>query len=307
METLAATKAEGPGICLTGVDLPDRPGAGEVRVRMLFAPVNPADLLSIDGRYSFPTPPGTVLGAEGAGTVEAVGAGVTDLSVGDLVLLLDRGNWCTHRQVRADRAVKAPPGMDPRRAAVLRINPPTAWLLLHASGAAAGDRIVQNAARSAVGAWVRAFAERRGIGVANLARGGGTTNDGAALAADIDALDGGFAAALDCVAGPDTGKLAARLDEGGRLIVFGHLSGEPATVPSTLLTARDLTVRGLSLRREESKLSAQESAALWADVWAAADRVAPEARIARTIALADLPDHVASGAAAGERVLIALS
>ena len=303
---IAALKAEGTGLTLAETPVPDRPGPGEVRVRMLFAPVNPADLLALDGRYSFPTPAGMVLGAEGAGVVEAVGEGGHGLSPGDLVLPLDRGNWCSHRVVRAERLLRAPAGMDPRRAAVLRINPPTAWLLLRAAGAGAGEAIVQNAARSTVATWVRAFAAARGITVENLARGGGTAEDGTVLLPDPEAVRSTPVAALDCVAGAGTGRLAGLLGEGGRIVVFGHLSGEPVSIPSLLLTARDLSLRGLSLRREEAKLSASESAAMWADVWAAADRVRPEQRIARTVPLAALPDWLARCGGSGERVLLDL-
>lgn len=307
MRILAAVKAEGPGLAIVEQALPAHPGPGEVRVRMLHGPVNPADMAALDGRYTFPTPPGTPLGAEGSGIVEAVGEGVSGLAPGDLVLPLDRGNWASHRQVNASRLVRVPAGTDPRRAALLRINPPTAWLLLRASLAAPGETIVQNGGRSSVAAWVRAFAAAKGIGVASLARNGGVADDGTPLVADESGIEGEIAAALDCVAGPGTGRLATRVREGGRIIVFGHLSGEPISIASQAVTGRDLTLRGLSLRREEVKLGEDEWRRMWEDVFACAAQVMPERRVEQVLSLTDLPAYIASPGESKGRVLVTLS
>jgi len=228
---------------------------------MRFAPINPADLLVIDGRYPHNIELPTVLGAEGVGEVLAVGAGVSDLRPGDRVLSLERGAWCGWRIARQDQLVRVPDSLAPEQASMLRVNASTAWRLLRGRGLRAGDLIVQNAARSSVAVFVRLLAREMGLGVINLVRdapmggeGESWLAEGPDLAPRVRAAAGGRSVrlALDCVAGPGTGRMAELLDEGGRLIVFGHLSGGPCEIPSSLLTSRRLTLEGFSLRPAEA-------------------------------------------------------
>ncbi|MFV3075005.1 alcohol dehydrogenase catalytic domain-containing protein [Niveispirillum fermenti] len=221
-------------------------------VAMRLAPVNPADLLLIAGRYAFaPTYP-AVPGAEGVGEVLAVGAGVTDLVPGMRVLPLTRGNWTSHRLLPAADLVPVPAGLADAQAALLRINPATAWRLLHMVPLRAGDPVLLNAPGSGVAGLVRHFAAGLGVPVIDIGRAGSghTFCDGPDLAARLAARCAVLA--LDCVAGEATGRLAACLAPGGTLLVYGHLSGQPCQVPSTLLTGRGLSIRGFSLRPAEA-------------------------------------------------------
>ncbi|MGB9276569.1 MAG: alcohol dehydrogenase catalytic domain-containing protein, partial [Terrimicrobiaceae bacterium] len=72
---------------------PPQPGEGELLVEMVAAPVNPADLNVIEGKYGeLPVLP-AVIGNEGVGRVAALGPKVKDFSEGDLVLPMRRGTW----------------------------------------------------------------------------------------------------------------------------------------------------------------------------------------------------------------------
>ncbi|MEU9991263.1 Zn-dependent alcohol dehydrogenase [Streptomyces sp. NPDC048045] len=82
----AVLPAIGAPLEITGIELPD-PGPGQVRVRLAAAGVCHSDLSLSDGTMRVPVP--AVLGHEGAGTVVAVGEGVTQVSAGDRVVL----NW----------------------------------------------------------------------------------------------------------------------------------------------------------------------------------------------------------------------
>ena len=146
---------------------------------------------------------------------------------------------------------------------MLRINPATARLLLRATGAGPGDAIVQNGAGSAVGQWVRWFAAQADVAVIDVVRNPqgrlpGAITDAPDLAARVRSAAGGrpLRAALDCVAGSASGRLAECLSPGGRLMVFGHLSGEPVTIRSQVLTGGGLAVCGFSLRPAEAELGA---------------------------------------------------
>ena len=78
--------------CVKVPDLND-PKDNEVLVDVLACPINPADVLNIEGRYGvIPNLPAR-LGAECVGRVKKVGSAVNDFKEGDIVLPLDRENW----------------------------------------------------------------------------------------------------------------------------------------------------------------------------------------------------------------------
>lgn len=256
----------------------DPPGAlppEGLAVRMLFAPVNPADLLAVDGNYAFPFAPGEALGAEGVARVERVGALVGDVVPGDLVLPLTRGNWCRRRMLRRADIIRVPPGIDPRQAAMMRINPATARLLLDRSGARRGDAVIQNGATSSVAHWVRILARKRGIHIVDIGRRASDSiiaADSEHFAAEVAAASGGrpVRAALDCVAGAETGRLAACLDRDGLLLVYGHMSGEPCRVRSQILTGRGIMVGGFSLRPTEAHMERAARETMFSELFAVA-------------------------------------
>jgi NADPH:quinone reductase-like Zn-dependent oxidoreductase len=282
---------------------------------MLYAPVNPADLLALEGRYAFDLDAGAPLGAEGVGRVEEVGAAVSDLSPGDRVLPLTRGNWTDYRVLDREELMSVPSGIPDEQAAMLRINPMTARLLLDKTGAGAGDAIVQNAAGSAVAAWVRALAVRRGIHVVDVLRSADAAFphavvDGPELPAAVgDAAAGReVRAALDCVAGEATGRLAGCVAAGGRIIVFGHLSGQPVTVRSQLLTGGGLSISGFSLRPAEAALGRDEIKRVFAELFGLFQEVPPSVEIRALVPLREAGRAVVLARSGGRgRVLLDLA
>lgn len=303
------------GVRLAALPDPGVPIGAQVRVRMLRAPVNPADLLSLEGRYAFPVDACAPLGAEGVGAVEAVGPRVRDLKPGALVLPLDRGNWCTHRLVERSALIAVPPGMEPATAAMMRINPATAQLLLDASGAGRGEVLLQNAAGSAVARWVRLLAERRGVELIDIVRRPDPALpqalvDGPELPSAVAALAGDrpVRAALDCVAGGATARLAACLAAEGRVIVFGHLSGEPIAIASQALTGRQITLRGFSLRPAEAALGQEGVRRLFDGIWRLAEGGLPPLPVGPVLPMTEAAHALAlARQGAGGRVQFDLS
>lgn len=289
--------------------------ANGVLVRMRHAPVNPADLLAIDGSYAFDLDAALPLGAEGVAMVVAVGAAVTDLCAGALVLPLTRGNWCRMRCLRRDDLILLPSGIDPVQAAMLRINPPTAWLLLRAAGLTSGDILVQNAAGSLVAGWVRRFAADRGVRVIDVVRRADPAlpdalPDGDDLAQRVRAAAGDrpIRVALDCVAGAATERMTQCLAPGGRVLLFGHLSGEAVRFRSQLLTGGGLSVTGFSLRPAEAALGPEGVAAMFATLCAFHARRPPDAPVRAVIPLTDAAHAIAQARVAGpDRVIIDLT
>jgi NADPH:quinone reductase-like Zn-dependent oxidoreductase len=312
---IAILAGEAGAIRLGRLPAPRLPKPSEILVRMALAPVNAADILAIDGSYTFAIDANAPLGAEGVGVVEQLGSGVSDLHRGDLVLPLDRGNWARYRTLDRSRVIAVPPGIEPLQAAAMRINPATAWLLLEASGVARGGCLIQNACASTVAHWVRALATRRGITVIDIARPGskaaetGAIPDDEQLEAAVRAArsDRPLGAALDCVAGDAIGRLAACVDSLGTIVSFGHLSGEPVRIRSQLLTGRELTVRGFSLRPAEARMTPAAHNAMFTELWAMAQSgsVGPPARAVVPLAEADRAIALARSPGRG-RVLIDL-
>src|SRR5690349_11794832 len=155
------------------VEAPDlgTPGPGEIVFDVLAFPINSAVLSFCRVSYWFaPEFPATP-GAECVGRVRAVGSGVAGLESGDLVINLQRENWAQARRVRAEDAIPIPSGTDLRQAAMLRINPPTALLLLEDHAALQpADWVIQNVANSAVGRHIIVLAKAKGVRTINVVR-----------------------------------------------------------------------------------------------------------------------------------------
>lgn len=293
------------------INLPDPgpPGSGQVLVAMKRSPINPADRLVLAARYAQPLAYPLVAGAEGVGEVIATGIGVNDLRPGDHVLPLSRGNWTTHRLIGRADLIVVPRTLDLDQAATLRINPATAWRLLQLVSLPPGGCVAQNGATSHVARWVRAIAASRDVAVIDIVRDEaqadgltGAVIDDPDLASRIGARH--IPLALDCVAGEASGRLAGILAPGGTLAVFGHLSGAPCSIASTLLTGRNLNVRGFSLRPQEAQDTRAVLQALY-DNLAAFDLPAP---VAATYPLSGLEEALAHAArpGLGGRVMLAL-
>ena len=148
------------------------PAAGEAIVKMRAAPINPADLNQIEGKYPVRAELPATPGFEGAGIVVDVGTDVKGLSSGALVILPhNTGTWRDAVAVKADELVIVPAGIKPVHAATLKINPMTAWRLLHDYvDLARGDWLIQNAANSAAGRAVIQIAHELGYKTVNVVR-----------------------------------------------------------------------------------------------------------------------------------------
>lgn len=260
---------------------PGAPAAGEVLVATELFPINPADLVNLEGTYGAkpPTLPMTP-GSEGVGRVVAIGPDVTHLAPGDRVLLTGPGTWRELALSKANAMFALPANVDPKQLAMLRVNPATAHLLLHTIvSLAPGEWVLQNAANSGVGHLVVAMARARELGLRTVnvvrraelveplrARGADVVLvDGPDLAARVrEAIGGGpLRLAIDAIGGAATQKLARAVDDGGTVVVYGVLSGEPSVVDGRELVFRDVRVRGFWLRQWYVETPPAEIAALY--------------------------------------------
>ena len=128
------------------------PGAGQIRIKHGAIGLNYIDTYHRSGLYALPLPSG--IGMEGAGTVTAVGPGVTDVKVGDRVGYASAplGSYATERLMPADRVVVLPAGISEEIAAAIMLKGMTTQYLLRRTYVVKpGDTVLIHAAAGGVG------------------------------------------------------------------------------------------------------------------------------------------------------------
>jgi len=303
------------------VDEPGAPGNDEVIVEMLACPINPADLLLIEGRYAGKPPLPARLGIEGAGRVAAAGSAVTGLTVGDLVVSLDRTNWIQRHRLKVDQVIKAPAGIDVLQLSMVKVNPATASLMLRQYVTLQpGDWVIQNAANSAVGANLIRLAKARGLKTVNVVRRANLAGPLKAQGADIVAVDGDDLAqrvetetggapiklAIDAVAGQATLRLADCLAEEGVVVNYGLLSGEPCMLRGDQTVFKGITLTGFWLAKMMRRMAREELAALYGDLMSGIADGSLQVEIEATYSLEEVAAAVAHAGreARGGKVLL---
>lgn len=254
-----------PTESLTFSEIPAaEPGPADVVLEMLAAPVNPADINVIEGTYGDLPPLPATIGNEGVGRIAALGTEARGVELGQMVLPMAFGTWCTRMVVPADTVIPLPGGLDPLQAAMLTVNPATAWRMLHDFvPLAPGDWIVQNAANSGVGRSVIQIARALGWKTLNVVRRASLAPELLASGADVvvtedvdlrkegKVLCGGARPrlALNAVGGPSSLNIANTLAPGSTMVTYGAMSKQPVKIPNGLLIFQGLAFRGFWLKR----------------------------------------------------------
>ena len=289
--------------------------AGQALIKVLAAPINPSDVLTLTGEYGILPPLPAIGGNEGVGRVEQLGEGVSNVKVGQTVLLpVGCGTWVTHLQAPAAKLIPLPDA-DPQQLAMMTINPPTASLLLSQFvDLQPGDWVIQNAANSGVGGYLIQLAKLRGFKTINVVRreaavaglkaegGDVVLVDGPDLHKRVREATGGAKVMLgiDAVGGAATDHVASCLSEGGTLVNYGLMSGEPCQVSAASFVFRDVTLRGFWLAKWFQKATPAEQMKVFGELTQLIASGKLKARIAATYSVAQIKEAVAA-AASGER------
>jgi NADPH:quinone reductase-like Zn-dependent oxidoreductase len=252
------------------VEVPDvgSPGPGEIVFDVLAFPINPADVSFCRGSYRLRPPLPATPGAEGVGRIAAVGAGVSQVKPGDLVINMQRENWAQCRRIRAEDAIPVPPDLDVAQAAMLRINPATALLLLEDHVALArGDWVIQDVANSAVARHLIVLAKARGVHTVNVVRRDDVAAQLRALGADVVLKDGPDLAeraraaiggapirlGIDAVSGDACKRIGDCIADGGVVVSYGSMTGEDPTMSRAAVNMRGVNLTGFNLGRGLAK------------------------------------------------------
>jgi NADPH:quinone reductase-like Zn-dependent oxidoreductase len=253
------------------LELGDRPipepAAGQVRVRMTRAAIHNHDLATIAGRYGYRPQLPAIGGSEAAGTVDALGEGVTHLRVGDRVAGFGAGTWCEAFVTQAAGVVPLPDAVSDDAGCQLVAMPLSALVLLDTYAADGPDYIVQNAANGAVGKTLARLAQARGKNVLHLVRSAAGVKEladhGISGAIDTSAADwrdrvkatigaGKIRCAIDSVGGKASGEICSLLAAGGKFVAFGSMSGEPMQLDVGPFLFKQVVLEGFWMSKQNA-------------------------------------------------------
>jgi len=281
-----------------------KPTAEEVVVAMRAAPVNPADINAIEGKYPGRREVPAIPGMEGAGVVVELGANVKTIPKDALVILPHNfGTWREAAAAKASDLIVVPPGIEPTHAAMLKINPLTAWRLLHDYvDLARGDWVIQNAANSSAGRAVFQIARELGLKTVNVVRRAELVDElraeGSAvvlvdhekLRDEVKAATNGapIRLALNSVGGDSALRLANCLAFGGTMVSFGAMSLQPLKIPTGLFIFKDLRMRGIWINHWYDHATLEERMAAFKPLFEMAKRGLLKTKVEKAFSIDDV-------------------
>lgn len=264
------------------IPLPE-PGTGQVRLRIALSPIHNHDLWTVRGTYGFrpelPAPSGT----EALGVVDALGAGVEHLSVGQRVATGGTfGAWAEYIVVNAAGLVPVPDTLPDEIAAQLVSMPFSTITLLDFLAVKEGDWIVQNAANGAVGRMLAQLGTARGVNVVGLVRRTAgidelreqgiervVATDQEDWETQVRALTGGapIVAGVDSVGGASAGQVLSLLAEDGTLVAFGAMDSPTMEIASSDVIFKQATVKGFWGSKVIPRLDPDTRSALFGELF----------------------------------------
>ncbi len=281
MRAVEISKPGGPDV-LTPVEVPvPVPGAGDVVIKLDYAGVNRPDALQRAGAYDPPIGASPLPGLEGAGTVSAIGAGVSGVAVGDKVCaLLPGGGYAEYVSTPAAHCLPVPNGLSMAEAAAL----PETYFTVFSNvfmrgGLKAEERFLVHGGSSGIGTTAIQLARACGARVFTTAGSDekcGVCNDlGAEVAinyrdadfVEVLKAEGGADLILDMVGGDYLPRNVKALAMDGRLVQIAFLQGPKIELNFAFLMTRRLTITGSTLRPQSDLAKAKIADRLRAEVW----------------------------------------
>jgi NADPH2:quinone reductase len=272
----------GPEVLVPATRPVPQPKAGELLIKVAATGVNRPDLAQRAGHY--PPPPGAsdLPGLEAAGTVAAIGSGVSGWKEGDAVCALTPGgSYAEYCTVPAPQCLQPPRGFDMLRAAALPENYFTVWHNLFERGQLkSGEAALIHGGASGIGTTAIQLAKAFGAMVFTTVR---TAEKAAAVsklgadhavlykdndwAAEVRKLAGGVDVVLDMVAGDYLPKNLQLLKQDGRCVVIALLGGASANINAGLMMVNRLTLTGSTLRPQSVENKGRMGRGLKEKVW----------------------------------------
>jgi len=291
MRAVEITEPGGPEVLVETTRPVPVPAAEQIVIAVDHAGVNRPDALQRAGAYDPPKGASDLPGLEAAGTVAAVGPGVTKWAVGDPVCaLLPGGGYAEYVATHQDHALPVPEGLSMAEAAALCETFFTVWSnVFMRGGLQAGERFLVHGGSSGIGTTAIQLASHFGARVFTTA---GSDEKCAAclkLGAEqainyrdadfVEALraEGGANLILDMVGGDYLPRNVKALADDGRLVQIAFLQGPKVALNFAQVMVRRLTITGSTLRPQSDGAKAAIAADLAEKVWPliSAGKVAP--------------------------------
>ena len=267
------------------------PGEGQVLLKIAYAGVNRPDALQRAGLYAPPPTASPLPGLEAAGTIAAVGSGVSGWAEGDEVCaLLPGGGYAEYAVTHAAHCLPVPRGMGMKEASCLPETHFTVWSnVFQRGGLRAGERFLVHGGSSGIGTTAIPLAAALGARVFTTAGSDEKCDACRTLGAErainyrredfveILRAEGGADLILDMVGGSYIPRNLKALADDGRLVQIAFLSGTTVELNFAQIMTRRLTVTGSTLRPQSDTAKAAIAEGLRKHVWPllAAGRVAP--------------------------------
>jgi NADPH2:quinone reductase len=281
MRAVEITKAGGPEV----LQLCERPmpkaGHGDVVIKVAYAGVNRPDALQRAGSYAPPPTASDLPGLEAAGEIVAIGAGVSEWSVGDQVCaLLPGGGYAEYVATPAAHCLPVPDGMGLKEAACL---PETYFTVFsnvfQRGGLQAGERFLVHGGSSGIGTTAIQLGKLFGARVFTTA--GSDEKCAACLELGAERAinyreedftevmkgEGGADLILDMVGGEYLPRNVNTLAHDGRLVQIAFLQGPKIELNFALMMMKRLTITGSTLRPQSDLAKARIADALREQVW----------------------------------------
>ncbi len=253
-----------PGsICVEDTPV-ERPGPGQVTVRVAAAPINPSDIMFIRGRYGLTKPLPAIPGFEGAGIVVSAGPDLYGRwLLGKRVACGTQpeggGTWAEYVTTSTRLCMPLPKRVSDEEGAMTLANPVTAIALLHEAKSRGHRAAVHTAAAGALGRILYRIASKSGYPVIHIVRREEQVRLLRELGNEIvlnesspDFLERlkeesqrlGATIAFDPIGGPSTGQLVDAMPKGSQIVVYGALSLEDARIDPKKLIFEDKQIEG---------------------------------------------------------------
>jgi len=304
MRVIEISKPGGPEVLVLAERMTPVPQAGHILIKMHAAGVNRPDALQRAGAYAPPPGASDLPGLEGAGTVAALGSGVTRWRVGDEVCaLLAGGGYADYCTVHQDHALRLPRGMDMLRAAAVCETYFTVYSNVFMRGQLmAGQTFLVHGGSSGIGTTAIQLAKHFGARVFTTAGSAEKCTRCVELGAELAinykdkdyveavqaATDGrGVDVILDMVGGGYIPRNIKALALDGTLVMIAFLGGAMAELNFAQVMAKRLTITGSTLRPQSDLAKARVADELRQHVWPLLDAGVVAPVMDSTFTLAD--------------------
>ncbi len=282
MTCIEITKYGGPEVLVPATRPVPLAKAGEILIKVAATAVNRPDIAQRMGNYAPPPGASDLPGLEAAGTIAALGEGVTGWNLGDAICALTPGgSYAEYCAVPAPQCLPPPTGFDMLHAAALPENYFTVWHNLFERGQLkAGETVLIHGGASGIGTTAIQLAKSFGATVLTTVRtqekADAVTTLGADHAilykdndwvAEAKKLSGGVDVVLDMVAGDYLPKNLSLLKLDGRCVVIAVQGGATATISAGFLMVNRLTLTGSTLRPQSIESKGRMARGLKEKVW----------------------------------------